>query len=225
MQPCGGTPMRPPRPARVILTDVSVSRLRPWTHLPRSPGITVRRPANQWQLTDPSASRTDLAWCQTTNPDRYRSELGSEVTALEKVGLETQFRQPDFLSRLLLCIQASHQSCESAPAFGRTGINFQSKPAAALALSSQYWVCSSVQPGTAKRLGVAARWPGRKVTRWCVRKWFSGSLERCTVAAQADALKVIKRPKAKADRIVLSPSVYCLIPLPRNDYRPRAIMT
>src|ERR1700690_3307252 len=61
MQPCGSTPLRPPRPARVILTDVSVSRLRPWMHLPRSPGITVRRPASPWQLTDPLTSRNRSA--------------------------------------------------------------------------------------------------------------------------------------------------------------------
>ena len=36
-----------------------------------------------------------------------------------------------------------------ALSFGRTGSDDQPKPAAAVALSSQYRVCSSVQPGTA----------------------------------------------------------------------------
>ena len=46
------------------------------------------------------------------------------------------------------------------------------------------------------------------VTRWAERKWPSGGLERCTVAALAEAHQVINRPKTKTDRIVLLHSVY-----------------
>jgi len=65
------------------------------------------------------------------------------------------------------------------------------------ALSSQYRVCSSVHPGTAKPLGA--------VTGSTGRKWRAGGLERCTVAALAEAHKVINRPKAKKDRIAFAP--------------------
>jgi hypothetical protein len=89
--------MRVPRPARVILTGISAIRLRAWAHLPHSPGITIPL-ANPRRVIDPSASRTGLAvgCCHATNPDRYRSGLGANVTALEEVGLETKFQQPDF---------------------------------------------------------------------------------------------------------------------------------
>jgi hypothetical protein len=65
------------------------------------------------------------------------------------------------------------------------------------ALFSQYRVCSSVHPGTAKPLGM--------VTGWTGREWPAGGLERCTVAALADAHKVINRTKAKKDRIAFAP--------------------
>jgi hypothetical protein len=65
------------------------------------------------------------------------------------------------------------------------------------ALSSQYRVCSSVQPGTAKPLGTGGRGSGRM--------WPSGGLERCTGAALAEAHKLIKRPTVKTDRILFAP--------------------
>jgi hypothetical protein len=86
---------------------------------------------------------------------------------------------------------------------GREVTFHQPKPAATVALSSQYWVCSSVQPGTAKRAGAVIRWAGRMVTRLCERKWTRGGLGRCTGAALAEAHKVINRPMTKTDRIVL----------------------
>src|SRR6202022_2425730 len=52
-----------------------------------------------------------------------------------------------------------------------------------VALSSQYRVCSSVQPGTAAT-----------VRRWPEHKWPSCRLERNTVAASAEVHKVINRP-------------------------------
>jgi hypothetical protein len=69
---------------------VSAFRLRPWAHLPRSPGITLRL-ANPRRLIDPTASRTGLAagCCQAANP-------GANVTALEEVGLAMKLHQPDF---------------------------------------------------------------------------------------------------------------------------------
>ena len=42
---------------------------------------------------------------------------------------------------------------------------------------------------------------------WPARKWSSGGLERCTVAALADAHKVINKPNAKTDRIAVVSSV------------------
>jgi hypothetical protein len=39
------------------------------------------------------------------------------------------------------------------------------QPAQEVALSNQYRVCSSVQPGTAKRAGVVTPWLGRTTTR------------------------------------------------------------
>src|SRR3979409_2106668 len=62
-------------------------------------------------------------------------------------------------------------------------------------------VCSSVQPGTAKPLGTGTGWLGRK--------WRSGGLARCTVAALAEAHKVTNRPKTKTDHMVLSPNLGC----------------
>src|ERR1700737_543137 len=84
--------------------------------------------------------------------------------------------------------------------FGRTGSDYQPKPAAAVPLYSQYRVCSSVHPGTAKPLVTVGT-----VTRWAGRKWRSCGLERSTVAASAEAHKVINRPKAKTDRIAFAP--------------------
>jgi hypothetical protein len=81
----------------------------------------------------------------------------------------------------------------------------QPKPEPALALSSQCWVCSTVQPGTAKRVGSVTRWSGRPVTDCCLRKSIPDGLERCSVAASAETHKVINRPNAKTDRIALSP--------------------
>jgi hypothetical protein len=46
--------------------------------------------------------------------------------------------------------EGPHWATESP---GREVAVYQPKPAATVALSSQYWVCSSVQPGTAKRAG------------------------------------------------------------------------
>jgi hypothetical protein len=66
-------------PARAMLTGVSANRRRPWAHLPRSPGITVRL-ANPRRLIDPSASRTRLH--------------------SKRSGWKTKFHQPDFLMAL-----------------------------------------------------------------------------------------------------------------------------
>src|SRR5260370_32090458 len=74
----------------------------------------------------------------------------------------------------------------------------QPRPAAALPLYSQYRVCSSVHPGTAKPLVTLGT-----VTPWVGRKWRSCGLKRRTVAASAEAHKVINRPKAKTDRIAI----------------------
>lgn len=52
----------------------------------------------------------------------------------------------------------------------------------------------------------------------------SGGLKRCTVARLAEAHRVINRPKARADRIVLSPFSLPTVLLLRNNHRPRAIM-
>src|SRR5258707_4724927 len=54
---------------------------------------------------------------------------------------------------------------------GRIGSDYQPKPAAALPLYSQYRVCSSVQPGTAKTLRTLGTVTGRPG-----RKWRSGGL-------------------------------------------------
>jgi hypothetical protein len=79
------------------------------------------------------------------------------------------------------------------------------QPSQEVALSNQYWVCSSVQPGTAKRARAVTPWPGRTMTCWRVRKCTVGGLKRCTVAASAEAHRVINRPKAKAERIATAP--------------------
>jgi hypothetical protein len=44
------------------------------------------------------------------------------------------------------------------------------------------------------------------MTCWRVRKCTVGGLERCTVAASAEAHTVINRPKAKAERIAIAGS-------------------
>jgi hypothetical protein len=46
---------------------------------------------------------------------------------------------------------------------------------------------------------------GTDGTRWPVRKWTPDDLERCTVAALADAHKLMNRPSAKTDRIAFTP--------------------
>ena len=66
-------------PASAMLTGVSANRLRPWAHLPPSPGITVRL-ANPRRLIDPSASRTRLH--------------------SKRSGWKTKFHQPDSLIAL-----------------------------------------------------------------------------------------------------------------------------
>src|ERR1700738_4727984 len=87
--------MRAPPTARVILTGVSAIRLRPWAHLPHSPGITALL-ANPRRPIDPSASRTSLAvrWWQATNPDRSRS--GRALTRPRSKRSGWQRNQPDF---------------------------------------------------------------------------------------------------------------------------------
>src|SRR5882672_8347102 len=62
-------------PASAMLTGVSANRLRPWAHLPPSPGITVRL-ANPRRLIDPSASRTRLhlkksGWKKEISPTSF----------------------------------------------------------------------------------------------------------------------------------------------------------
>jgi hypothetical protein len=79
------------------------------------------------------------------------------------------------------------------------------QPAQEVALSNQYRVCSSLQPGTAKRAGAVTPWLGRMMTCWRVRKCTVGGLERCTVAASAEAHRVINRHKVKAERIAIAP--------------------
>ncbi len=71
-------------------------------------------------------------------------------------------------------------------------------------MSSQYRVCSSVQPGIAKLVGAVTDWLGRTATRWCVR---AGGLERCTGAASAETHKVINTPRARTTRIAFAQSV------------------
>jgi hypothetical protein len=46
------------------------------------------------------------------------------------------------------------------------------------------------------------------MTCWRVRKCTVGGLERCTVAASAEAYMVMNRPKAKAERIAMLQSTY-----------------
>jgi hypothetical protein len=86
-------------------------------------------------------------------------------------------------------------------------------------MSSQRRVASSVQPGTTKRVGAVTSWVGRTVINWCVRKWPSGRLERCTVAALAVAHKVINSPKAKTDHIAH------LLHLYLNNHQPDYVRT
>jgi hypothetical protein len=107
----------------------------------------------------------------------------------------------------------------AAPRSGRTGKDYQYKPEAAEALSSHSRVCASVHPGTAKPLGTSGT-----VIRRPARKWPSSGLARCTVAALAEALKVISRPKTKTDRIICAPfSRPTPEPVPRKDHPARAI--
>jgi hypothetical protein len=79
------------------------------------------------------------------------------------------------------------------------------QPSQEVALSNQYWVCSSVQPGTAKRAGAVTPWLGRTMTCWRVRNCSVGGLERCTVAASAETHRMINRPKANTERIAIAP--------------------
>jgi hypothetical protein len=66
------------------------------------------------------------------------------------------------------------------------------QPAQEVALSSQYWVCSSVHPGTAKRAGALTDWLGRTMTSWRRCKRAVRGVERCTVAAFAEACQCPK---------------------------------
>src|SRR5258708_5187610 len=76
------------------------------------------------------------------------------------------------------------------------GSGHQACDHALLASSSQRRVASSVQPGTAKRApGAVKPWLGRTTT--------CRGLERCTVAALAEAHRVINRPRVKMERIAL----------------------
>jgi hypothetical protein len=68
-----------------------------------------------------------------------------------------------------------------------------------LALFSQRRVASSLQPGTAKR-GAVTPWLGT-ITCWRMR----GCNVRCTVAALAEACRVINRHNAKTERIEFAP--------------------
>ena len=66
--------------------------------------------------------------------------------------------------------------------------------------SSHRWVCSSVHPGTAYPLRKAGA-----VTACSGCKWCAVGLECRTVAASADAQKMLKALKAKIDRIATPP--------------------
>ncbi len=94
--------------------------------------------------------------------------------------------------------------CTSARRRIRGRVARYPQPAQEVALSNQYRVCSSVQPGTAKRSGAVTPRLGRTMICWRVCKCSVGGLERCTVAASAEAHRVINRPKAKTKRIAIA---------------------
>jgi hypothetical protein len=97
--------------------------------------------------------------------------------------------------------------CTLARRCTRTGFAARyPQPAQEVALSNQYWVCSSVQPGTAKRPGAVTPWLGRTMTCWRVSNRNVGGLARCSVAALAEAHRVINRPMVKTERIAIAPN-------------------
>jgi hypothetical protein len=100
---------------------------------------------------------------------------------------------------------SSTATCTSARKHIRGRVARYPQPAQDVALSNQYRVCSSVQPGTAKRSGAVTPRLGRTMTCWRVCKCSVDGLERCTVAASAEAHRMINRPKAKTERIAIAP--------------------
>jgi hypothetical protein len=74
-----------------------------------------------------------------------RSRVGSNGTLIRLPAIMKKYG-PD---------AKTHDRATESP--GREVAFYQPKPAATVALSSQYWVCSSVQPGTAKRAGAVIR--------------------------------------------------------------------
>ena len=103
--------------------------------------------------------------------------------------------------------QSTTAMCTLAQRRIRTGFAAHyPQPAQEVALSNQYWVCSSVQPGTAKCPGAVTPWLGRTMTCWRVSNRNVGGFARCSVAALAEAHRVINRPMAKTERIAIAPN-------------------
>jgi hypothetical protein len=92
------------------------------------------------------------------------------------------------------------------------------QPAQEVALSNQYRVCSSAQPGTAKRPGPVTPWLGRTMTCWRVSNRNVGGFAQCSVAALAEAHRVINRPMEKTERIAIAPNRP--VAVLRGPYRP-----
>jgi hypothetical protein len=117
-------------------------------------------------------------------------------------------------------IAANHQQNSN---LASRGCWYYPKPEGAEALSSQYRVCSSVQPGTAKCVGTLTRSRGSMALRRCVRKWIADGLARCIIVALAEANNVIATPNAITERIVFaplelpSPSLSCARERPRRQ--------
>lgn len=135
-----------------------------------------------------------------------------------KIGLKLIYRLPR-LKSVYDSVQKSSRPAkvEIAPIWGRAVRDCRlsrqrlAQPFGPEALSNQFRVCSSVQPGTAKPLGTGMRWS------WRTRLSGGLRLKRCAVAASAEAHKVINRLTAKTDRIAFVP--FNLAAAPRKDRR------
>jgi hypothetical protein len=79
------------------------------------------------------------------------------------------------------------------------------QPTQEVALSNHCRVCSSLQPGTAKRAPPVTPWLGRTMS-WLGRTKECRGLARCAVAASVEAPRASRSPRAKTERIAFAPT-------------------
>ena len=163
-----------------------------------------------WQsrINDPFTTSTEIFTARRWEPTK-----GYANPALDKL-IDDKLREHDLIKRAAGVQEAQRILLDDAVCgllrstrrqLRKWGRRCHPKPAAADALSSQYCVCPSLQPGTAKCVGAPTCSRGSTAPRRCARKWIADGLKRCIVAALVEAHKAINRPNATTERIVFAP--------------------